>query len=109
MYFGLSYSARDRDRWNKYLPMINAFGWLARSALTSRGLLAILLNRDRMRERKRKNEREKQREGKRERETERQIERETEREAEKVRELGGGEMWNEKENMMSPMIENCIQ
>ena len=44
-----------------------------------------------------------------ERETERQIERETEREAEKVRELGGGEMWNEKENMMSPMIENCIQ
>ena len=37
------------------------------------------------------------------------MERETEREAEKVRELGGGEMWNEKENMMSPMIENCIQ
>ena len=53
--------------------MINAFGWLARSALTSRGLLAILLNRDRMRERKRKNEREKQREGKRDRERNRET------------------------------------
>ena len=79
----MSYSARDRDRdrWNKYLPMINAFGWLARSALTSRGLLAILLNRDRMRER----EKEKMRERNRgrvqeiERDRERKRERETER------------------------------
>ena len=87
--------------------MINAFGWLARSALTSSGLLAILLNRDRMRERNRGRSRE--RETDREREWARQIERETEREVEKVRDLGGGEIWNEKENMMSTMIENCIQ